>query len=179
MINFLVSIVLGLLPEVLYFSLFLIYTKNIKEKKLKLFMLLAIGYILLIMICRYQFIFYLAYVVYSYFVLKYLYKSQIIDFFICSIGLTYMTIVAYVGYQILGFNYVLYYIVARISLFSIFTFKKHFNKLYLTYRSLWNRNDNAKIKSLTIRNCSLLFINILILFFNFCSILCSIDSLKY
>ena len=179
MINFLVSIVLGLLPEVLYFSLFLIYTKNIKEKKLKLFMLLAIGYILLIMICRYQFIFYLAYVVYSYFVLKYLYKSQITDFFICSIGLTYMTIIAYVGYQILGFNYVLYYIVARISLFSIFTFKKHFNKLYLTYRSLWNRNDNAKIKSLTIRNCSLLFINICIILLNAFVMMCIVDSLKY
>lgn len=166
MINFLVSIVLGLLPEVLYFSLFLIYTKNIKEKKLKLFMLLAIGYILLIMICRYQLLLYIIYIIYSYIILKLLYKSQIIDFFICSIGLTYMTIVSYLLFLIIGSNYIVYYIIARITLFSIFAFRKYFNKLYLRYRKMWNRNDKEKFKSLTIRNMSLLFVNTMILIMN-------------
>ena len=178
MINFLVSIVLGLLPEILYFSLFLIYTKNIKEKKLKLFMLLAIGYILLIMICRYQFIFYLAYVVYSYVILKLLYKSQIIDFFVFSIATSYLTIISFLMYNIIE-NYWLAYIINRLLLILPFVFKKYFNKLYLTYRSLWNRNDNAKIKSLTVRNCSLLFINICIILLNAFVMMCIIDSLKY
>ena len=166
MINFLVSIVLGLLPEVLYFSLFLIYTKNIKEKKLKLFILLAIGYILLIMICRYQLLLYIIYIIYSYIILKILYKSQIIDFFICSIGLTYMTIVSYLLFLIIGSDYIAYYIIARITLFSIFMFRKYFNKLYMRYRKMWNINNGEKVKSLTIRNISLLFINTMILVMN-------------
>ena len=116
MINFIVSILLGLIPEVLYFTLFLVYCKNLKEKRLKLFGLLALGYIALIMICRYQFIFYIAYVIYSYLVLKWLYKAHILDLFVCSIGLGYMTIVAFVDYMVLGANYLVYYIVARICL---------------------------------------------------------------
>lgn len=163
MINFLVSIVLGLLPEVLYFSLFLIYTKNIKEKKLKLFILLAIGYILLIMICRYQLLFYIGYIIYSYVILKLLYKSHIIDFFICSIGLTYMTAVSFILFILVGKNYVIYYIIARIVLFLIFIFKNKFNDLYILYRKLWNRNDESKIKSLTLRNASLILFNLFII----------------
>ena len=41
---YLLSIVLGLIPEVLYFTLFLSYTKNLKGKKIRLFVLTFILY---------------------------------------------------------------------------------------------------------------------------------------
>ena len=178
MINFIVSLLLGMLPEVLYFTLFLSFTKKIKTKRLKLFLLLAIGYILLIMICRYQLIFYLVYIVYSYLVLKLLYKSEIIDFFICSMGLSYITIVGLIGYLLIGYNYVVYYIIARIVLYFIFLFKNKLNVFYNFYKSCWNRKDNLKIKSITLRNISLVFLNLLIIIFNICAILCAIASIK-
>ena len=178
MINFIVSILLGLIPEVLYFTLFLVYCKNLKEKRLKLFGLLALGYIALIMICRYQLIFYVAYVIYSYLVLKWLYKSHILDLFVCSVGLSYMTIVGLVGYLLIGHYYVIYYIIARLVLYAVFLFRNKFNKVYLMYRGYWNRKDNNKIKSLTLRNASLVFINLLVVLFNICAILCAIASLK-
>lgn len=164
MINFIVSLLLGMLPEVLYFTLFLSFTKNIKTKRLKLFILLAIGYILLIMICRYQLIFYLAYIVYSYLVLKVLYKSEIIDFFICSLGYSYLTIISILAFIVIP-NYWIAFAINRILLFAPFVLKKKFNKLYMLYRNLWNRNDKVKqpIKSLTLRNCSLLMINTFII----------------
>lgn len=95
MLNFLISIILGLIPEVLYFTLFIIYAKDIKRKRLKLFALLSLGYILLIMLCRFQFLFYLAYIVYSYLILKLLYRSQIIGLFMFSFSYMYLVIIAY------------------------------------------------------------------------------------
>lgn len=164
MINFIVSLLLGMLPEVLYFTLFLTFTKNIKTKRIKLFILLSIGYILLIMICRYQLIFYLAYIVYSYLILKLLYKSEIIDFFICSLGYSYLTIISISAFIVIP-NYWIAFFMNRILLFAPFILKSKFNKLYMLYRSLWNRNDKVKqpIKSLTLRNCSLLMINTFII----------------
>ena len=167
MINFIVSLLLGMLPEVLYFTLFLTFTKNIKTKRLKLFILLSIGYILLIMICRYQLIFYLAYIVYSYLILKLLYKSEIIDFFICSLGYSYLTIISIIAFIVIP-NYWVAFVMNRVLLFAPFILKNKFNELYILYRSLWNRNDKVKqpIKSLTLRNCSLLMINALIVILN-------------
>ena len=179
MINFIVSILLGLIPEVLYFTLFLVYCKNLKEKRLKLFGLLSLGYIALIMICRYQLLFYVAYVLYSYLILKWVYKSHILDLFVCSIGLGYMTIVAFIGYIVLGSNYLVYYIVARVLLYLIFIFRNKFNKVYKFYRECWNRNSDNKIKSLTLRNLSIVFLNLMIILFHICAILCAIASLKY
>ena len=43
---YLVSILFGLIPEVLYFTLFITYTKNIKEKRIKLILLISIAYFL-------------------------------------------------------------------------------------------------------------------------------------
>lgn len=176
--NFIISLLLGMLPEVLYLTLFLIFCKNIKQKRLKLFGLLALGYILLIMICRYQLIFYLTYIVYSYLVLKLLYKAHILDLFVCSIGLSYMTIISIIGYAILGSNYVIYYLVARILLYMIFIFKNKLNILYNLYVKCWNKNSNMKIKSITLRNISLLILNLLIIILNIGVIWCSIISIR-
>lgn len=179
MANFIISLLLGMLPEVLYLTMFIVFCKNIKSKRVKLFGLLALGYILLIMLCRYQFIFYVAYMIYCYLVLKLLYKSHISDIFVCSVGLGYMTIVAFLGYVLLGENYVVYYIVARIALYTVFLFKNKFNQVYTFYIKCWNRGTNKRVKSLTLRNASVVFLNLLILLFNICAILCAIASLKY
>lgn len=178
MVNFIVSLLLGLVPDVLYLTMFIIFAKNIKEKKLKLFLLLAIGYILLIMIVQYQFVFYIVYMVYVYLILKWLYKSQIIDFFIISICLGYMTIMELLLYLLIGKYYAIYYIVARLCLFGIFIFRKKIRKLYEIYINHWNRSDGKKIKSITLRNISIFILNILIVIFNICAIICITASIK-
>lgn len=159
MVNFIVNIFLGMVPDILYLTLFICFAKKLKEKRIKLFVLLAIGYILLIMILQYKFLFYIAFIIYAFLILKLLYKSHISDFFLVSVALFYMTLISYIGYMLLSGNYVLYYIVERIVLYLIFIFKNKFNVVYNKYLSLWNRNDNGKIKSITLRNGSLLFVN--------------------
>lgn len=177
MFGFIPSLICGMLPEVLYFTLFLVFTKNLKEKRLLLFSLLAIGYVVLIMLCRFQWLFYLAYIVYSYLVLKKLYNSHIIDLFVYSVAFSYLMLISFILKILLfdNFNYAVYYIIARICLFLPFIFRHKFNIIYEKYKSLWNRKAGNKIKSVTVRNSSVLFINIMIVLINVLTVAALID----
>ena len=163
--NFIMSLFLGMLPEVLFLSLYIKFTKNIKGKEIKLIGLLSIGYILLIMLCRYQLIFYIVYIIYSYLITKKLYKSHISDIFIISIAYAYMTLISFICFKNIS-NYWISFIINRIVLFIPLLFKKYLNKFYKLYISLWNINKNAKIKSITLRNISLFVVNIMIVIMN-------------
>ena len=170
MINFIISLLLGMLPEVLYFTLFLVFTKGIKKDKLKLFLLLALGYIVLIMLCRYQMLFYLAYIIYSYFILRKFYNGKIIDLFVYSLAFCYISLLSLILYLFLD-NYIVAYVLDRVLLFIPFIFYRQLRKLYLSYEYLWNRHKDNKIKSITIRNSSLIMINTMIVLFDILAIL--------
>lgn len=175
MINFIMSLFLGMIPEVLFFTLFLIYTKNIKEKKLKLFLLITIAYFLCIMISNYQILYYIAFISLVYIILKILYKdkTQIIDVFIIMYASFYLTLLSYLIYFANDLtSYVVCLVINRILLFAIFIFAKYFNKLYINYCKFWNRNDKIKrpIKSITLRNISLIAINFIVFFMNIISL---------
>jgi len=169
----LLSILLGLIPEVLYFTLFLTYTKNLKEKRIKLFFLIGIVYFLCILIQHWQILFYILLIVLIYLSLKLLYKSkvQIIDIFVISVAYLWLAILSFIliffvkaDYS----NYAVISIIDRILLFSVFIFRHKFNTIYKKYCKLWNRNDKEKrpIKSITLRNISLILLNSFIFFLN-------------
>lgn len=171
MLNFIFSLLVGMVPEVLYFTLFIVFTKGLKEKRIRLFLLIALSYILCIMIIRYELLFYIIFIFVIYFILKLLYKenTQIIDVFIIMYASFYLTIVSYLIFFAKDiYSYILMYILNRILLFSIFVFHKYFNKLYEKYKRYWNRNDNIKrpIKSITLRNISIIVINCIIFIMN-------------
>jgi hypothetical protein len=179
--NFIISLILGMLPEVLFFTLFLIFTNDLKTKRLKLFGLLVLGYISLIMILRYEFLFYIGYVIYAYLILKLLYKVHISDLFVFALSFSYVALLSYFIYKFMSDNYYLAFAIDRILLFVPFIFKKYLRLAYLKYLSLWNRNDKEerKIKSITLRNISLIFINLLIVLLYVFLFLCMIDTSKY
>lgn len=170
---YVISIILGLLPEVLYFTLFLIYTKDLKEKKLKLFALISIAYFICLLIQQLNILYYIILLALIYAILKLLYKNktQITDIFIIGISYLWLAILSALLLLLLDENYTNYYymyIVDRILLFLPFIFRNKFNTIYKKYYSLWNRNDNEKrpIKSITLRNISLILLNSLIFFLN-------------
>ncbi len=169
LLQIIISFILGLLPEVLYFTLFLIYTKNIKEKRLGLGILIAVAYVLCLFIQRYQVIYYFAFIGLVYLILKLLYrkKTQIIDVFVFSIIfgiLCLLSTLCYFAGLAFNINYYICYIILRILMFVPFIFRNKFNILYKKYCSLWNRNDKQKraIKSITLRNISLILLNLFI-----------------
>ena len=168
-VQILMSVLLGMLPEVLYFTLFLKYTKNLQEKIVKLGLLIGLAYILCMFVQRYQVVYYILFIALVYSILKLLYKNkaQIIDVFVIGIASVYITFISTFCYIIVNNNLILYYLMAFISkicLFIPFIFKNKFNKIYKQYCSLWNRNYNQtnKIKSITLRNISLIILNILV-----------------
>lgn len=174
--NIIISILFGMIPEVTYFTLFLIYTKDLKEKKVLLWFLIAIDYILCIMIIRHKVLYYIAFIFFIYLILKLLYKkkAQITDIFIFGISTIYLSLISFICSLFVGENYTIYYIMSainRILLFVPFIFRKYFNILYKKYYSLWNRKYDKKqpIKSITLRNISLISFNIFIFI---CNIVC-------
>lgn len=168
---YILSILLGLIPEVLYFTLFISYTKNIKEKRVKLFLLISIAYFLCILVQEYQILYYIVLIALIYFTLKFLYKEkvQIIDIFIISFAYLWLAILSAILLMFLNNNnFVFLSIIDRIFLYLPFIFKSKFNVIYKKYYKFWNRNDAEKrpIKSITLRNISLILLNGLILLLN-------------
>lgn len=167
--NFIISLLLGMLPEVIYITAMTSYLEGIKAKRIRLFLLNCLGYIVLIMICRFELLFYIAYIIYLYWVLKLNFKTHITSFFMISVV---FSSIAWVSF-ICSFwsNYYVGYIISRFMLVILYLCRDSFYILYRRYKACWNRNTTHKIKSLTLRNCSLVFINITIIVFNVFSIL--------
>lgn len=171
--RFLFSVLLGLLPEVLYFTLFIIYTKNIKEKRLKLFLLICVIYFICLFIQKWQTLYYVILIALIYIILKIMYKKkvQIIDIFIISLMCLWITFLSFVMLFFIKEDYSNYwqlYIINRVLLFLPFLIKDKFNILYKKYYKLWNRNDKEErpLKSITLRNTSLILLNSFIFFMN-------------
>lgn len=167
------SILLGLIPEVLFLTLFITYTKNLKEKRLLLFTFFSISYIISMFIQKYKIVFYILFIVLMYLSLKIIYKKkvQIIDIFVITIPFDWITILSYLCFLFFKkdlSNYYMLYIIDRLFLFIPFIFSKYYHKIYLKYCKLWNRNDKEKrpIKSITLRNISLIMVNIAIFLMN-------------
>ena len=112
-----ISILLGMLPEVLYFTLFLVYTKNIKEKKVKLFFLIALAYVLCIMISQYKVLYYILLIFLIYLFVKFLYKekTQIIDVFVISLSEMYLAFTSYFCFLFVKEDFSNYYILCVIQ----------------------------------------------------------------
>ena len=164
MIRIILSLILGILPQTLFFEFFVINIKGIKKKRLLLFILLYILCILLNMIVRYNLYLYLLYTPLYYAILKLLYRNkvQIIDVFIIALSFAVMMTISALCSLIYKNNYNLYwiaYIVNNILLFATLLFKKHFQKFYKFYCGNWNRKDGNKIRSITLRNISLISLN--------------------
>lgn len=171
--NIIINFLLGMFPEVLFMTFFLIYTKNLKEKRILLFLLICINYILCIIINKYKLLYYVSFIILIYLILKLLYKkkTQIIDIFIINFAFAYISFTSFICFLFVKedlSNYYLLAIIHKVILLLLFIFCKHFNKIYKKYYSLWNRNDNIKrhIKSITLRNISLIILNLCVSLFN-------------
>lgn len=170
---YVLSVLLGLIPDVLYFTLFITITKNIKVKRKKLFILIGIAYFICMILQKNIIMYYILFIALIYFSMKILYKekTQIIDIFIIGISYLWLSILSFI---LMNFvkrdlsNYYIILLIQKIMIFLPFLFKSKFYSLYKTYYKLWNRDDNENrpIKSITLRNISLILLNSVIFFLN-------------
>lgn len=170
----LAEILLGQVPEALYFSLFMICVKRIKEKRLLFIILNMLEYVLLMNVFPYSVWSHILYFIISYIILKILYKehSQITDIFTLGIASMIVMIVSVICYGIIFItiqNIVISSIFAKIVLFTILSVTK--DKLFNIqkfYKQLWNRNDKLPkfMKSTTFRCMNLVLFNIMFYLIN-------------
>lgn len=83
---------LGQIPEAIFFALFMIYAKNIKEKRVLFVALMITEYLLLKYFIKFSIIFQITYTCMTYLIIKVLYKekSQITDIFTFTMSSRYI-----------------------------------------------------------------------------------------
>lgn len=165
------------LLEPIYFSLFLIMGKDLKNKRVLLTCIMIFEYIMLKQFIHFNVAFQFIYTFMSFVNLKVLYKekAQITDIFlfaVASIILIIISIIVFlVGKRFLE-SYYTAIIINRLILFSFLYFNRNrIRELYKKFYSHWNRHNNPKtIKSLTLRNISVITFNFMFWVINLCMI---------
>lgn len=154
--------------EPVYFSLFLIYGKDLKHKRLLLTLIMVFEYISLKEFIKFNVWFQFIYTFMTFVNLKVLYKekAQITDIFLFAVAsivlIVISAIVFLVGRQLFESFYIAIFI-NRLLLFSfVLLFKDRIHSCYRKFCSLWNRHNSPKvIKSLTLRNISVIVFNLM------------------
>lgn len=167
------ELLLGQIPEAIFFALFMIYAKGIKEKRIFFTILMIIEYLLLINIFPYNWLFHISYIFITYLILKILYKdkSQITDIFIMLYSYVIMFAASLISYLPVLFTIKSYYVSLIINRIILIVFLILFhNKLKCIQKFMkkkWNRKQNSRgIKSTTVRCINLFLFNILFYFIN-------------
>lgn len=169
------QLLLGQIPEAIYFALFMIFTKQLKEKRIFFTFLMVLEYVLLKLIFPFNIWFHVTYTFTTYITLKLLYreKSQITDIFIFSIsGISLLSISALCGALyangILPYTFCL--IINRVCLFTLLlTLRNKLKYIQNLYKTLWNRNDRLKkrkMKSTTFRSINVFAFNLIFYIIN-------------
>lgn len=174
------NLLIGQIPEAIYFSLFMIFTKQLKEKRIIYIILMILEYVLLIQLFPYNVWFQILYTFVSYLILKLLYKekSQVIDIFTFSIASVILMIISASMYFLAYYTYKdqrLCIIIQKLLMFAfIFTFRNKLYNIQKIYKKLWNRNFNKKykIKTTTFRAFNVVIFNFMFFIINFGMLLC-------
>lgn len=161
--------------EAIYFSLFLIYGKNLKEKRLLFIAIMIFEYLALKYFIKFNVLFQLSYTFMTYLTLKVLYKekAQITDIFLFALASLFLILISIISYTIIYFTirkYIVALILNRILIFGlIFIIKKDINAIYQKFYKLWNRHNKPnRVKSLTLRNISVIIFNLMFCIINIC-----------
>ena len=174
------QLLLGQIPEAIYFALFIILVKNIKEKRVLFTVLMILEYVFLKYFLVYNIWFQVMYFILSFIIMKMLYrdKTQVTDIFTLGIASIILVITSAIPYVIIYFtihNMLIYVILNRIIIFTLlFVFRYKLQNINKLYYKLWNRNNKPKkMKTTTFRalilvifNISFVIINLGILFHN-------------
>ena len=113
------ELLLGQIPEAIFFALFMIYAKGLKEKRMLFIILMVVEYLLLKYSFKYNWLFQIGYMITTFLTLKVLYKgkSQIIDVFILLIAYIIMIVSSILCFTISLGNVIIATIINRIIIF--------------------------------------------------------------
>lgn len=162
---------LGQIPEAVYFALFMILVKKLKEKRLLFISIMICEYLLLKYLFVFNIWFQISYTVMTYVTLKVLYKekSQITDIFTFGIASLVLIICSIISGGLYLLNPIIGIISSRVLPFMIiFIFRNKLHNIQKLYKCHWNRNDEVKtkIKSTTFRCLNVVIFNLMFYIIN-------------
>lgn len=141
------EILLGQVPEAVFFALFLILTKQLKEKRILFITIMIVEYVLLLNIFPYNWYFHISLTLSTFLTLKVLYheKSQVTDIFILLIGYIVLTITSALCFVLCQGATVIATILNRVIIFGLlFCFRNKLYNIQKLYKNFWNRSDKPK-----------------------------------
>lgn len=171
--NEVLRVILEKILEAIFFSIFMIKGKNIKEKRILFTLLMIFQYLALKSFIKYNILFQVAYTFITYFDLKILYKNkaQITDIFLFTSASILLMVSSLICVGIRLATHIGYFetlIINRIMMFCIlFLIRNKINSVYQKYYKRWNKHkDKTKIRSLTLRNISVIVFNLMFYIMN-------------
>ena len=172
----LMELLFGRIPEAIFFSLFMIFTKRLNSKRLLFTILVVFEYIILKSLITFNVWFQIIYTFLVFVILKVLYKdkAQIIDIFTFTLGSLIMGMIEIALYFIISLtinNFSVFVVLVNISYVLFFiVFHKKLYKIQELYKKLWNRNKKTinKMKSTTFRCINIVMFNIIFYLINLC-----------
>lgn len=163
--NDLITLLLGQVPEGLYFALFMISVKQLKEKRILFIGMMIFQYIFMKQFLHYTVWFQFIYTFMTFVILKILYnkKAQVTDIFTFTIA-SVTVIISSIICLLLFKNIIIACIIHKIMLFTFIFLTRHkLNRIQNIYKKIWNRNDsiNKPIKTTTFRSINVIIFNII------------------
>lgn len=170
----LLEVFLGFIPEAIYFALFIIFTKKLTKRRILFSIIMIFEYLALKHFIEFNVLFQFCYVIMTYISLKVLYKDKaivtdIFVFMIASLFLIISSVFCYGLSYITVKNFYFALILNRLSFIPILIFVYYNgNTIYKKYKFFWNRHRDkpVKIRSLTLRNISVIIFNLMFYIIN-------------
>jgi len=173
---FIASALFGLLPESLFFTLFISTCKGLKNRRLQVFVSVFILTCIVTWFVAFNIYYHIIIVACVYGIMFIFWKSHFIDIFLFSLALITLLIcdvfcmAIALGLHNLGFSDYVSYLIAlilnRALIFVIlFMLRRPLRKLTKAYYNVWDRKDGSRIKSITVRNISVIILNVTIIAF--------------
>jgi len=163
------SLFFGVLPQALFCTLMLIFMKDLKEKQFLLFIVIFILFIACIITIRHNLLLYTLFCLLVFGALKLLYGSM--TYWLDAICiLMIMTIVLLISLVYFVFipNYWTALYMTQLTLLALpFMLKQLLHKFYNWYCRIWNIGGSKKVKSITVRNVSIILFNLAIVATNY------------
>lgn len=165
------ELLLGQIPEAIYFALFMIFTKEIKSKRITFIVLMIIEYLLAKYSNVFSLNFHILYTIMTFITMKVLYKekTQITDIFTFDIASISLMIISILTFVILRQYTIVAVLFNRILMFGfLLTFRNKLPSIQRMYMIFWNRNNKTKnkMKSATFRSINVVVFNLMFYIIN-------------
>lgn len=172
MLKVLLNLIFGILPEILFIWYVVTTSKNTNKHKLLLLILIAVSYVLCGTLVNFTYDHqYLVYVLMS--VLIFISskitnkKTNILDLFVSYYSIMYINFVSLFTIKLIGYNSSIVVANRLILLGTCLLVHRYGNRFYKFCLSQWNRGNNNKIKSVTLRNILIISANLALFVINF------------